>query len=147
MKKCVLFVLTLVLTLGLNAPSAFAALDDGQVGKSEQGRSIISDKHRKNAGLYNHKTLIMIQAKELGIETEGKEFQAIAKEVTETRIKQAATEFSINAEGKTIQELAKEVHHAKVKEKAAELGINSEGKDPKALAKEVYEVMLNLNYS
>ncbi len=71
---------------------------------------------------------IEMEAKELGIETEGKDPEKLAEEVAETKIKRSAKELNIDTEGKDIKELAKEVHHAEVKKKADELGINQKGK-------------------
>jgi len=48
-------------------------------------------------------------AKQLGIKTEGKSLDELAREVNETRIKQQAQKLGIHAEGKDIEQLAQEV--------------------------------------
>lgn len=84
-------------------------------------------------------TLIKKRAETLGIETKGKEFDVLAKEVHETEIKKTAKELGISTEGKDLRDVAHEIRETQIKKEAKELGISTDNKDLHDLAHEVRE--------
>jgi hypothetical protein len=83
--------------------------------------------------------IIKQKAKELGIDSNGKDIDALAKEVWETEIKKDAKELGIATEGKDLHDLAREVHETQIKKDAKELGISTDNKDLHTIAREVRE--------
>ncbi len=69
------------------------------------------------------------RAEEFGIETEGKDTEALAREVHEAKIIEKAKELGIKTEGKKIEDIAKEVRDAYILKKAKELGIKTDSKE------------------
>lgn len=140
MKKILFVVLVFTLTLGFSwqASTVFAAFDHGHVWSPNQN----SDKEKEKGIYFKSEALIKMEARELGIETKGKDPEALAKEIFEARITNAATELGIEIEGREMRDIIKEVHHMKVIKKAKELGIKADGKEAKSLAKEVHEGMV-----
>lgn len=104
---------------------------------SKHGKSVVVGKNFENIS-----EMILTEAKDLGIETEGKELEEIAKEVRETNIKNEAKELGIETDGKEIRELVKEISETNIKNKAKELGIETKGKELKEIAKEVSETLI-----
>lgn len=86
--------------------------------------------------------IIKKRAEELGIETEGKETEVLAREIHETKILEKAKELGIKTEGKKIEEIAKEVRELHILNKAKELGISTDGKEIKDIAYEIRETLI-----
>lgn len=99
--------------------------------------------HGRGHHFKHNPEFIKKQAESLGIETDGKDTETIAKEVRETIIKQKAKELGIDSDGKDMDTLAKEVWETEIKKEAKELGITTDGKDLYELAKEVRETQVN----
>ncbi|MFJ5762474.1 hypothetical protein ACIQAA_25765 [Neobacillus sp. NPDC093182] len=79
------------------------------------------------------------KAESLGIDSNGKDLEALAKEVWETEIKKDAKELGIATEGKDLHGLAREIHETQIKKDAKELGISTDNKDFHTIAHEVRE--------
>ncbi|WP_175640680.1 hypothetical protein [Metabacillus schmidteae] len=86
-----------------------------------------------------HEAKILEKAKELGIKTEGKKIEEIAKEIRETLIMKKAKELKIDTTGKSLDDLSKEIFEVSVINAAKELGIKTDGKDIKEIAREVID--------
>ncbi|WLR50541.1 hypothetical protein LC040_14930 [Bacillus tianshenii] len=76
-----------------------------------------------------HKEHLLQKAKELGIETEGKELQDVANEVRQAAMNTAAKELGIEVADKTPQELHQAIHEAKILQAAEKLGVKTEGRE------------------
>jgi hypothetical protein len=98
--------------------------------------------HGRGHHFKHNPEFIKKQAESLGIETDGKDTETIAKEVRETIIKQKAKELGIDSNDKDLEALAKEVWETEIKKEAKELGIATEGKDLHNLAREVHETQI-----
>ncbi|HWO97070.1 MAG TPA: hypothetical protein VNM45_12150 [Bacillus sp. (in: firmicutes)] len=138
-KKALGLVMAGALALGgLGIIPAFAA-------ESDKAPSVTEKSVQKGEGNHFHgkrhmnSEWILEKAKELGIETEGKDIHQVAKEVFETKVKAQAKELGIKTEGRDIHDVAKEVFETKVKAEAKKLGIETEGRDIRDVAKEVFE--------
>jgi cell division protein FtsL len=81
--------------------------------------------------------IIKKDAKELGISTEGKNLQNLAKEVFETRIKKEAKDLGISINNKNIRELAHEVREKRIYQAAEKVGVDTKGKTTHDIFKEI----------
>lgn len=86
--------------------------------------------------------IIKKRAEELGIETEGKETEVLAREIHEAKILEKAKELGIKTEGKKIEEIAKEIRELHILNKAKELGISTDGKQIEDIAYEIRETLI-----
>ena len=136
-KKYASFALTVLLTFGAVGTATVFAMNEE--GKMENSSVIHHDQCSK--GDFKHmEEFLLKKAKELGIETAGKDNEAIYKEIRHVLTVKHAKELGISTDGKDPTTLRKEVWKAKQQKAAKELGIDTTGKDSKTLAKEIREI-------
>jgi hypothetical protein len=82
------------------------------------------------------------KAKSLGIKTDGKDTETLAKEVWQAMIKKRAEALGIDTKGKDLDSLAKEVRKTEITKEAKELGVSTEGRELGDLAREVRETQI-----
>ncbi len=141
MKNYMTLVIALFMTLGYTASSpVLAHFDNEQIIQTAEEKN---DKKKEENSIYRNEIFLKYQATELGIDTDDKDVDTLAKEIRRAKMEEAAKKLGIDPEGKDPKELGKEMHQAIVLQKAEELGIETEEKDPKTLAKEVQKRILN----
>ncbi|MFS1511003.1 M56 family metallopeptidase [Chengkuizengella sp. SCS-71B] len=86
--------------------------------------------------------LILEEAKELGIETEGKTIEEILEELDHIYLMEEAKEVGIDTEGKAVEEIMEELDHIYLMEEAKEVGIETEGKTIEEILEEVDNIYL-----
>jgi hypothetical protein len=139
MKKSVLgFTVAGVLLLGGFATTTLAN-DETTSSTSTKVESIM--KGFKGRIGFGHKGMdseeLLAQAKDLGIETSGKDAETLMQEIQEALIKQEAKDLGIKTTDKDIDTLAQEVQLAKLQEEAKSLKIETDGKDAQVLRQEI----------
>jgi hypothetical protein len=145
-KKVLSYMLAGVLTAGVAYAVPVFAQTEGETSTTdtlvEASTKELKKLFRGKGGFHGNEEVLKEQAEKLGIETEGKEINELAKEVRAAMLKKKAAELGIETEGKESQELAKDIREVELKKEAAELGISTEGKEFSELASEVYEAKI-----
>lgn len=118
----------------------FGVLGSVQVFAATEEKAQVKANEVHSRGHFRHDSeFIKKQAESMGIKTEGKDTETIAKEVRETHIKKVAKELGISTNGKELKEVVHEIRETQIKKEAKELGISIKNKDLREVAHEVRE--------